>query len=117
MKPLFLILISVAFLFGCSDDNNEELTLQDEIAISAETILFNSSAISAENSVTVTSGDDWRLTGEKTWCIPSVVEGKSGDHVSSQPSQTTRENHAVLPIRLCVAAKSRDWSLRKARMT
>ncbi|WP_423129034.1 BACON domain-containing protein [Gaoshiqia sp. Z1-71] len=102
MKKLFIIVTAIAFLFSCSDDNNEELTQQDEISISAETILFNSEAVSASNTVKVTSSNDWRLTGKKTWCIPSLVEGKNGDQVSfTAEENNTGENRSITYTFIC----------------
>ncbi|HEX3007442.1 MAG TPA: BACON domain-containing carbohydrate-binding protein, partial [Bacteroidales bacterium] len=48
-----------------------------------------SNAVIATTPVTVTSNTQWRLTGKKTWCIPSAVEGKSGDHVSFTVGENT----------------------------
>lgn len=85
MKKIFWILLSVAALSACSDDDTQESQQpQATVQIGAETLTFLPSGQIAqgENAVTVTSSGDWRLTGRKTWCTPAATQGKSGDAVT-----------------------------------
>lgn len=102
MKNQLIILLFIVSLIGCSDDNNEDSLLQDEISINTEAILFNSSAASPANSVTITSSGDWRLTGKKTWCEPSVISGKSGDQVTfTAETNDTGESRSIVYRFIC----------------
>lgn len=105
MNKIFSILISALFVFGCSEDKIEDVMSHSaEISISSETIEFetNGDVVSGENEVAITSSDNWRLTGKKTWCVPSAIEGKNGDRVSFEVEEnTTSSSRSVTYMFIC----------------
>lgn len=77
MKKLIILCASALMMAACSEDN--EFTPQASISISSHSETFRIEGGTAK--VVVTSSSHWRLTGKKTWCKPSVVEGESGDEI------------------------------------
>lgn len=78
MKKLIIFCAAVLMMGACSDDN--EVAPEMGISISSNGETFGIEGGSAK--VVVTSTSHWRLTGKKTWCKPSVVEGESGDEIT-----------------------------------
>lgn len=85
MKKLFWILLSANVLCACNDDDTQESPQPQasvEIGVGKLEFLPGGDSADGTNVVEVTSSGAWRLTGRKTWCTPSAVEGKSGDAVT-----------------------------------
>ncbi len=87
MKKLLIILISLAaFLISCSDDNDNTGSFENQnLSLSAEAIILDvqgNVSEGAQNTVTVTSTADWKLTGDVSWCTPSVIKGNTGTTVA-----------------------------------
>lgn len=85
MKKLFWILLSAAVLCACDDDDTQKSPQPQatvEIGVGTLGFLPGGDPVDGTNVVRVTSSGAWRLTGRKTWCTPSAVEGKSGDAVT-----------------------------------
>lgn len=85
MKKLLILLFSVVSLLSCDDDSKEQPEIKNDadISISSEVLTFlnDGNPMTTINSVTITSSGDWRMIGDKTWCVPSVTSGKSGEQV------------------------------------
>lgn len=77
-NKIYLYLVALLPLFmACKSDKSESETSQITLSsLSAELGPELSSV-----TVQVKSSGDWRLSGKKTWCVPSSVEGVSGDEV------------------------------------
>lgn len=87
MKKLLIILISLAaFLISCSDDNDNTGSFENQnLSLSAEAIILDvqgNASEGAQNAVTITSTADWKLTGDVSWCTPSVTKGNTGTTVT-----------------------------------
>ena len=87
MKKIISILcLSLSLLFfACSDDNEKEIKENgNKISVSSEALVFQNTgeAVGGNNSVKIESDGDWRLSGKKTWCRPSVTEGENGETVT-----------------------------------
>lgn len=85
MKKLLIILASFALLFGCETPPIEdEVIIEGDIELSSGAINFlnNGSCAPNSNHITITSTDEWILSGKTTtWCTPSVKSGNNGDVV------------------------------------
>ncbi len=79
MKKYIMMLAAAALLFSCNE-KEEHTASSDSIATSADTLAFGPEG--GSQSLTVTSSDDWRLSGLSDWVKPSAVEGKSGAVIS-----------------------------------
>ena len=76
MKKLLILLFSVMSLLSCDDDSKEQPEIKNDadISISSEVLTFlnDGNPVTTINSVAITSSGDWRMIGDKTWCVPSV---------------------------------------------
>lgn len=79
MKKYIMMLAAAALLFSCNE-KEEHTAFSDSIATSADTLAFGPEG--GSQSLTVTSSDDWRLSGLSDWVKPSAVKGKSGAVIS-----------------------------------
>lgn len=85
MKKIISILCLSLLFFACSDDNEKAIEeIGNKISVSSEALAFQNTgeAVGGNNSVKIESDGDWRLSGKKTWCRPSVTEGKNGETVT-----------------------------------
>ncbi|MEG1700196.1 MAG: BACON domain-containing protein [Alistipes sp.] len=107
MKKLLIILFAAAFVMGCSDDNTTDETIQPDakIEVSAAQLPFLSGgdvATEGQNALTVTSSDKWRLSGKKTWCHPSAIEGLSGETITfTADANPTSEPRSIVYTFIC----------------
>lgn len=80
-KILIAFAAAAALLCACDDDNTgEDNGSSATITISTETL--TAAPEGAQQSVTVTSSGDWRLSGVCDWAHPSATSGKSGETVT-----------------------------------
>lgn len=85
MKKIISILCLSLLLFACSDDNKKEIEeVGNKITVSSEVLAFQNTgeAVGGNNSVKIESDGNWRLSGKRTWCRPSAIEGKNGETVT-----------------------------------
>lgn len=76
-----MIVLSISFLlWSCSD--NDESTNEGNSTISLSTNIIQMDKNGGDATVTVTSSDNWRLSGICEWAHPSVNSGKNGDIVT-----------------------------------
>lgn len=75
-----MIVLSAALLWGCSDDDESMDNGNSTISLSTDIIQVDKNG--GESTVTVTSSDNWRLSGVCEWAHPSVTSGKDGDIVT-----------------------------------
>lgn len=81
MKKTF-ILLAAALLAGCGEESHTESFVPQTLSISSDTLDADADGKFASAEVTVTSSAEWSLTGEETWCHPSVRHGSSGTSVT-----------------------------------
>lgn len=88
-----MCILAALALVACSDDNKEDLATSS-VELSTEAIA--APAEGGSFSVTVTSSENWRVSGLCDWATPATYEGKSGDALvinvapsESKVSQTT----------------------------
>lgn len=106
MKKLLIILMSLAsIIVACSDSNdNAEILENQDVSISAETILLDmkGSSTGSSGTVTVTSTADWRLTGDLSWVTASATKGSNGAAVAfSAATNETGEEREVNLYFIC----------------
>ncbi len=106
MKKLFMILLSAALFVCCSDDKEETSSTEGQkISLNAETILLDKSgsvSTGSSSTITVTSSAEWRLTGDVSWCTPSVAKGSNGTTITfSASANETGENREVNLYFIC----------------
>lgn len=100
-KTLSMLAIMSAVLVSCakSEINEDNGNPQDEpvyeISISSKDLTFG--AEGGDQSVTVTSSEDWYLDGESDWCKVSTSYGSNGDKVtfSADPYENTNEERTA----------------------
>lgn len=80
LKKIMIVLSATLMLWGCSDDDDS--TNGDNATISLSTDILQVDKNGGDATVTVTSSDDWRLSGLCDWAHPSVTSGKNGDIVT-----------------------------------
>lgn len=80
IKILMIALSASLLLWSCSDD--DEPTNGNIATISLSTDIIQVDKNGGNATVTVTSSDDWRLSGVSDWVRPSVTSGKNGDVVT-----------------------------------
>lgn len=92
MKKISYLLF-LALICSCTEPVVEKEKIYS-VAISQQELLFenNGNVSSGNNSIVVESSDSWVLSGKKTWCTPSIVEGKSGDVVTFEAEPNTDED-------------------------
>lgn len=76
-----IIVLSISFLLWSCSDNNES-TNEGNSTISLSTNIIQMDKNGGDATVTVTSSDNWRLSGICEWAHPSVTSGKNGDIVT-----------------------------------
>ena len=80
-----------------SGDKKATLTVtqeKKEYSISLEPKELKFDAEGGDQTVTVTSSDDWRVKGESDWCDISVTIGESGDKVTFSADSYTNTEEA-----------------------
>lgn len=91
MKKIFIILMSVTMFVCCSDDNDgADNSGAQEISLNTETIVLGMDgnvSSGSSNTVTVVSTSDWKLSGDVSWCTPSVTKGNNGTSVTFTASE------------------------------
>ena len=78
-KLLFLLLIAVCAV-SCGKDENGIGNNEYSISINPTSLIFENGADSKD--VTITSSDNWYLSGVESWCTPSKTYGYNGDVIS-----------------------------------
>ena len=78
-KNLMIVLSVSLLLWGCSDD--DESINNGNSTISLSTNILQVDKNGGDATVTVTSSDNWRLSGICDWAHPSITSGKDGDVV------------------------------------
>lgn len=94
MKKIFFILCLFLGFLSCSDEKEKEIApIGYTISVSDGSLLFLNTGDAVENkySVKVESNAEWRLSGKKTWCKPSITEGEGGEIVTfeADPNPST----------------------------
>jgi uncharacterized lipoprotein YajG len=79
-KNLMIVLSVSLLLWGCSDD--DESINNGNSTISLSTNILQVDKNGGDATVTVTSSDNWRLSGICDWAHPSITSGKDGDVVT-----------------------------------
>lgn len=79
-KNLMIVLSATLLLWGCSDDDESIDNNSSTISLSTNIIQMDKNG--GEATVTVTSSDNWRLSGVCDWAHPSMTSGKNGDEVT-----------------------------------
>ena len=103
-KTLSMLAIMSAVLVSCTkseinEDNGNNGNPPDEpvyeISITPKDLTFG--AEGGDQSVTVTSSEDWYLDGESDWCEVSTSYGSNGDKVtfSADPYENTAEERTA----------------------
>ena len=84
-KTLSMLAIMSAVLVSCEKPENRgdntEPTPDPEYSISISPTELTFGAEGGEQSVTVTSSEDWYIDGESDWCEVSASYGESGDKI------------------------------------
>ena len=98
-KTLSMLAIMSAVLVSCkkseiNEDNGNNKPVY-EISISPKDLTFG--AKGGDQTVTVTSSEDWYLDGESDWCKVSASYGSNGDKVmfSADPYENTAEERTA----------------------
>ena len=96
---------TAVFTFECGNKNVTLTITQEkkEYSISLEPKGLKFDAEGGDQTVTVTSSDDWRVKGESDWCDISVTTGESGDKVTfyADPYTNTEEARTATYIFVC----------------
>ncbi len=100
-KTLSMLALMSAVLVSCtkSEINDDNGNPPDEpvyeISISPKDLTFG--AEGGDQTVTVTSSEDWYLNGESDWCEVSASYGSNGDKVtfSADPYENTNEERTA----------------------
>ena len=79
-KNLMIVLSATLLLWACSDDDESIDNSNSTISLSTNIIQVDKNG--GEATVTVTSSDNWRLSGVCDWAHPSMTSGKNGDEVT-----------------------------------
>ena len=79
-KNLMIVLSASLLLWGCSDDDESINSGNSTISLSTNILQVDKNG--GDATVTVTSSDNWRLSGICDWAHPSVTSGKDGDVVT-----------------------------------
>ena len=87
---------TAVFTFECGNKNAALTITQEkkEYSISLEPKELKFDAEGGDQTVTVTSSDDWRVKGESDWCDISVTTGESGDKVTFSADSYTNTEEA-----------------------
>ncbi len=104
------------FLLSCSDDAIEDSAqVESQIALSAEVLEFASDGQSVvSNSVVVASSANWRLSGKKTWCVPSSVAGADKATVEFQVEPNSSAEERQLTYTFICNDKIQDVVIKQA---
>lgn len=84
----YLIMLAVAFfaICGCEKENRESEVV-GSVKLSTNVIL--SGAEGGDFDVTVTSSDDWRISGLCDWVVPDKESGRSGEKITFKISPSS----------------------------
>ena len=131
MKQLFLLIMSVVMIYGCSDsgtDDNPSLksnSVVTKIYLSTYNLDFETKG--GKKSVTVKFAYDippqesetqWQLVGDESWCTPSKTSGKDGDEVTFTVMENNdSEERNVTFTFLCGAIREKLVVTQKQRNT
>ena len=87
---------TAVFTFECGNKNVTLTITQEkkEYSISLEPKGLKFDAEGGDQTVTVTSSDDWRVKGESDWCDIAVTTGESGDKVTFYADSYTNTEEA-----------------------
>lgn len=93
-KNLMIVLSVSLLLWGCSDDD-ESIMVNSTISLSTNILQVDKNG--GDATVTVTSSDNWRLSGICDWAHPSITSGKDGDVVTFtiDPNKSDEERTAT----------------------
>lgn len=80
LKKIMIALSATLLLWSCSD--NDESATDDMATISLSTDIIQVDKSGGNATVTVTSSDDWQLSGACDWVHPSATSGQDGDMVT-----------------------------------
>ena len=100
-------------LASCSDEENSATPI-GEIVLDHSSLEFSNAGETLE--VTVTSNLDWRLSGRKTWCKPSVTEGRSGDKVTFTADPNTGDQERSLTYTFMCGNKAVDLIVTQSKI-
>lgn len=102
-KILLLLALMSALLVSCEKpetetvEDNPEPTPDPEYSISISPTELTFGAAGGDQTVTVTSSEDWYLDGERDWCEVSTSYGNNGDKVTFKvkPYDNTEESRTA----------------------
>lgn len=131
MKRLFLLIMSVMMIYGCSDSgtddnpNPKSNSVVTKIYLSTYNLDFETKG--GKKSVTVKFAYDippqesetqWQLVGDESWCTPSQTSGKDGDEVTFTVMENNdSEERNVTFTFLCGAIREKLVVTQKQRNT
>lgn len=129
MKQLFLLIMSVVLIYGCSDSGTDDNpnpkpnSVVTKIYLSTYNLDFETKG--GKKSITVKFAYDiptqesetqWQLVGGESWCTPSMTSGKDGDEVTFTviDNKDTEERNAVFTF-LCGTVREKLTVTQKQR--
>ena len=129
MKQLFLLIMSVVLIYGCSDSGTDDNpnpkpnSVVTKIYLSTYNLDFETKG--GKKSITVKFAYDipkqesetqWQLVGDESWCTPSMTSGKDGDEVTFTviDNKDTEERNAVFTF-LCGTVREKLTVTQKQR--
>lgn len=112
MKKILMIVGMVSLLWACSGDD-DAVAPGGEITLDKTGLSFERTG--GQMEVTVTSDGDWRLTGRKTWCRPSVVAGKNGDKVVFEADENTGDETRAITYTFMCGGKAVDFIVTQSK--
>lgn len=91
-----MIVFLLAFTVWACSDRDEQVT-ENVSTISLSTNIIQMDRNGGDVPVTITSSDNWRLTGAYDWVHPSTTEGDNGEIVTFtiDPNQTNEKRIAI----------------------
>lgn len=86
-----MLFVAAALVSSCSDSNDEAEVSNDSLSLSPSTE-YVVGPDAEQISVTVTSSDDWILSGIYDWVTPSISSGSSGATVTFTVEENTSDD-------------------------
>lgn len=107
MKKLFLFVLSTLSFYACSSDSADDQPdpvsptppeQVSEIHLSPQNLQFDETG--GTKAITVSTDNrlvQWKLSGDKSWCIPSKTTGYDGDKVTftAKANDTPEERNVI----------------------